>query len=544
MKLFLKIVFVFLFVSTSLLLVGSIIVGYENSVRYIVSLAGRSNRVDDLLLLLSHEKFLMIQFLFGVIVIMFAILLSKFESIYSAIRKFIYYFFRSAVSVCCDCKNVRFISFVVIPVVLVVYWLINLKGTSDEAYTYLTFINKPFYNCLIFYPFPNNHVFYSLIANFFDCLPFINKLILVRIPAFLASLISWMLVYSFVKRYYSEKVAMLVVGLFAISHMAVTFSIQARGYAFVNLFFIICLYAAFNLIKKGNRTEDWAVLIVGGILGFYAMPSFLYPYLTVNVFLLVYNLKYLKQQIISNIIVGIVVLLLYSPIMAIAGVDALINNKFVAPLDRINVIEALPILYKTTLQDLFGLHFLIGFVLIVLSFIISLRNKDKQIKAMWLLFLLIPAVLLICHSVIPYSRVFVYYSFIIPFLICISWADFIDKISAKIIFLAVIILQIISAVHTSYTLTEFNHLSDSLDEMYDNVIEDDKIYYNVSGAVSFEFEMTLRGRQNQVVTDDKIPLMDTDTVSGYDYIIIDVLRDATRKTKPYMGNPVQNIYKR
>lgn len=544
MKLFVKGVFAFLLFITLLLLLGTVVAGYESSIRYIVSLANRPNRGDDLLMLLSSKTFLVIQFLFVFIALLFTVLLLKFDSLYLSIKKFIDYIFKSARRVYEDCKNTKFILVILIPIVLIVYWIINLKGTSDEAYTYLTFINKPFYNCLIFYPFPNNHVFYSFVANFFDCFPFINKLILIRIPAFLASIISWMLVYSLVKRYYSEKVAMSVVALFAISHMAVTFAVQARGYAFVSLSFIICLYATFNLIKKGNKTEDWIVLVVGGIFGFYSIPSFLYPYLTVNVFLLIYNARHFKQQIFYNIIVGIIVLLLYSPIMAIEGLDALINNKFVEPQNRMQIVSALPGLYKIMIPDLFGLPFLIGFIIVALSFIVSLKNKDKQIRVMWLLFLITPVVLLIGHSVIPYSRVFIYYSFIIPFLVCISLTGFIDRISVKFISIAIIIIQSISALYTIGEFEEFNHVWDSLDAMYDCVIEDDKSYYNVSGAVNFDFEMTLRGRESQVVTNDKTPLMDTDTVSGYDYIIIDVLRDATRKTKPYLGNHQQNIYKR
>ena len=66
---------------------------------------------------------------------------------------------------------------------------------------------------------------------------------------------------------------------------------MSRGYAFMVLAFVVCMYATFNIISKGNRNKDWMFFAISGALGCYAIPSFLYPFATLNVIILFYNYK-------------------------------------------------------------------------------------------------------------------------------------------------------------------------------------------------------------------------------------------------------------
>ena len=121
-------------------------------------------------------------------------------------------------------------------------------------------------------------------------------------------------------------------------------------------FFIACLYNAYGIIRKNDNIENWIWFGISSILGFYTIPSFLYPFITLNLVILLYNRPNRCWQFITNAIVTIITIALYLPVIIVNGLDALTNNPWVKPIDRNVVISGMPSFLKVTLMSLHSFH--------------------------------------------------------------------------------------------------------------------------------------------------------------------------------------------
>ncbi|WP_165024513.1 glycosyltransferase family 39 protein [Dysgonomonas sp. ZJ279] len=543
-KLILKLGVIVSFMLLFAVLVLSFIFPYDAFIDLVLQLVNYpSDKRDVLAEMINPSRLLILQgaLLFGLLLIGF--LFFSFDKVYTYIQKFIYYFLRAVKSVFTDFKTKKALLVLAIPIVSSIYLGLTIPVSYDEAFTFLNFTNKPFYYCMIFYPYPNNHVLHSLLTNITDCIPFLPTLFCLRLTAIISSILAWTIAYSFVKRFYSQKVAMFVVGIVSMTFMSVYFNFMARGYGMVTLFFIIALYASYNIIKNNNRTKDWLFFMVSSVLGFYTMPSFLYPFVILNALILIYNYRNIKKQIVYNVLTIASVILLYAPIMIVDGIKALTGNQFVEPKSRFVVIEALPDFFRETLQDIFGLPFFISIILILAGFVIAFKNKDKWTMVLWVLFLLAPVVLLIAHSVIPFPRTFVYYAFVLIFLIGVSIGRYIEQLPNVVLIIGVIVIQIISFVNFSRQIGALESFNTQSSEINNLVLkEKNKTYYIGPSYINFEFEFISRGYNSQDLTIDTNERISADTIRHQGYVIIDSGNDATVKRKVFFSNGYQNVY--
>lgn len=447
-----------------------------------------------------------------------------------------------------DLKNRCIILLLLAPFITSVYFAFMLPVSYDEALTYVLFTDNPILYCISSYPLPNNHVLHSIITHITKHIPFFDILFRLRISSIIISLLTWIIAYSFVKRYYSVKVALFVTAISSMLFMSIYYSYMSRGYALVTFFFIIAFYASFNIIKLGSRNNDWVMFVISSILGLYAIPSFLYAYLTLNCFILIYNYKNIKQQIVFNLIIALGTLLCYMPIILNQGFSTL----SIPPKDITEVLALFPVFFKNTFSEIFGFRMILILVVVTLSFIVSLLKKKKQISILWMVFGLAPVILLILHSVIPFPRTFVYYGFVIVFLIGTSWSEYIEKISLKYLTLFLLIVQIGLFFNFKNTIIEYESFNIDFHDANVKFMEEGKTFYILSGLnlESHKFEMMLRDYD---YNDSKyesifhgfgdVTFIDTDTLkNNYDYIIIDREWDRTVNRKPIYSNQTLNVY--
>jgi 4-amino-4-deoxy-L-arabinose transferase-like glycosyltransferase len=78
-----------------------------------------------------------------------------------------------------------------------------------------------------------------------------------RISSIGASMLTCLLLYSLVKKYYSANSAIVVTGVASVLFMFVYYSFASRGYALINLFFVLALYAVHKIIFENNRVQHW-----------------------------------------------------------------------------------------------------------------------------------------------------------------------------------------------------------------------------------------------------------------------------------------------
>ena len=547
MKITLRYLLLTIIISLVTIIVASFINGYTDTLKYILKLINKPQLIKEASYLISYKSYCTILTATSFFIILLIICFSKFDLIYNYLKLFGKYCKSCAKQVGKDILNYRLAIVLVLPTIFILYYAFKTSPTYDEVYTYFWFVNKPFYNCMLFYPFPNNHVFYSLCANISNNIPLLSKLFLIRLPAILAFYLSTFFIFSFIKKHYSEKVSLCLVALFSTINIQLIFATQARGYTFVTFFFIICLFTAYNIVYKNNNKYDWVIFTFSSILGLYTIPAFLYPYATINFLILVFKIKDIKKQIFYNIVTCITVLILYAPIMIVSGVQALFSNRFIVSINRIQVLEELPSFYQALIKDLFGVNPIfvtIIAIIIFVTFIFSLFSKNRKLRITFLVFLVAPFFLLIMHSVIPYTRVFIYYSFILAFLVCITWQKYLDKIAIKILISSLILIQITNIINWINELENYEVIRKYIGDSYDPILTDpDKTFYYVSGDLDFMYKIAIRNMEDNLKLEEYLPYASADTIMDYDYILIEKDRDKTVNKNVYMSNEKMNIYK-
>jgi hypothetical protein len=118
--------------------------------------------------------------------------------------------------------------------------------------------------------------------------------------------------------------------------MGIYYSVNARGYFFLTGLSVAAALAMLGFVRNGKRNALF-VFVGASALGFYTIPVFLYPFAsTAFCGLLICIGVGLKKRLFELIFaccgVGILTLLLYSPIFAVSGVNSVIGNEYVAPL--------------------------------------------------------------------------------------------------------------------------------------------------------------------------------------------------------------------
>lgn len=432
---------------------------------------------------------------------------------------------------------------IIIPLLASIYFALNIPVSYDEAATYNYFTVKPFYFSMIFYPYPNNHVLHSLVTNLTEYIPFLPPLFCLRLPVILTSLFTWLIVYSFIKKYYNSNTALLVLGLMTAMFLSIYYSFMSRGYAFLVLAFVICMYASFNIINQANKNKDWMFFVLAGALGCYAIPSFLYPFATLNAVILVNNYKGIKKQVIANVFAGVLVVLLYSPIMFVDGIAALTSNQFVQQVDRAFIIHNIFHFCQAMIAEIVGAPlFFIYILLIPLGY--ALLRKDKKYIMLWMIFMFAPFILLLLHSVSPFYRTFLYYNFIIAFLFFIPFHSQLGKLHKLPVLLLVLFVQSIGV----YSFNEQIGIKEGFNTDVSKVVktyfkDSNKILFPCIASENYKFEAKVRGLDTLIDFQENEEI-NIDTLSmSYDYIIVEKKRDRTVQRQPYASSDKQNIYK-
>lgn len=459
-----------------------------------------------------------------------------------------YYVRTSFISVFKDALTPNAIIILTRPFIASIYFAWNIPISYDEAYTYLFFTSKPFFISFVFYPAPNNHILHSFLTNITDSIPFFSTLFRLRLPVIFISLLTWITAFSFIKRFYSERAATSVVALSSVLFLSLYYSYMSRGYAMVTLFFIICLYCVYSIIKNGSHIKYWTLFSLATILGFYTMPTFLYPYMTLNIILLIFKFKDIKKIVMVNVISGSITLLLYLPIIILNGFDALFNNEYVSRQSWSYVIEKLPGFLCETMESIFGIPYWISLLVFCISGILLYLNKKKFELSLWIIFGLAPFVLLLLHNVIPFPRTFLYYGFIIVFFLVISLNPYLKRLPNSLIISLLVVAQIIGVINFNAKIDEYESFNTYSHDINKRIIEKDKTYYMNSPFCTFnhQFELASHGidYNEKAFYDWDTIKASADTIYNYDYVIIDRKIDETRLRKPYYSNYWQNVYKK
>lgn len=531
-------------VSIALLILATLWAGHEASISFIASLAGQVEKAEKIAALVTPAKFRLLLLGGGLLLAGCMAAWKWFDVLFDQSARFVHYmwlgmsgtfrsFFRS---------KAKYLLF--IPLLSSVYFAATLPVSYDEAWTYLNFTTKSPIVSLAYYPVPNNHILHSLITNFTQYIPGLSPLFRLRISSIFVNLLIWITAYGFARRFFSEKMAWALVAVGAMLFMSVYYSVMSRGYALVVLFFVGAMYAAFHITKSGGRLRHWAWFSVCSVLGFFTMPSFLYPFLTLHIWIVVCNRKLIARQIVFGLATAACTALLYLPVVAVNGIGALTSNPFVRPISRQEVMERIPGYFADTLRDIFGMPHQLVAAFLAVSLLVLFWRCDWRYRSLAVVLTLMPFVLLAAHSVIPFTRTFVYYGFAWVFLSVIAWHKEILKINAIWLLAALLGIQAALFFNFRARIDVYEIYNTTYYPINQKIAGNKSYYFNTrTFDTNLSFELRVKGYEMTKQQRNFPPLyMSADSIFGFDYIIIDKPFDRTVLKEPLFSDPYVNVY--
>lgn len=200
-------------------------------------------------------------------------------------------------------------------------WMLFQPITADEAFTWVHYGVRHSIDIISDLKHPQNQVFHTLLMKWTATL-FGLDTITVRLPAFLASVLSMPLFYLFVRSMFNRYIAVISLALVAGSASLIEYGSVANGHAIV----WFCMVVALVLGRHFTKANDPLSAVGMGLflaLGMWASPGGLYPALMVllwSLFHLLFNHSdslpaRLKFWFAAFAVFLVLTLLLYAPII-------------------------------------------------------------------------------------------------------------------------------------------------------------------------------------------------------------------------------------
>lgn len=314
----------------------------------------------------------------------------------------------------------------------------DIPVSYDEAWTYVNFTSRPLYTALSYYPAPNNHILFSVLTVITGGAPW-PPLITMRLISLAFSLATTLTLFWIGVRAYDERAAIVGLSLFVFSFPVSLYAVQARGYAMLLFFTANCFSSLSAFRADPRRRWPLAAYIATSVLGFYTIPSFLYPFASISALVLAHGVRTKQWRVIVRplaIACGVIsamTLMLYAPVFLISGPAAVISNPDVQRLPLSIVVTRLPQHLAATANWLCGVR--AGGLSIVLAlaavsgYLISstAAGRGRNQQASMLAVLLLPPVIVLVHRVIPFERTWIY--LLIP--ICLLIMAMADRVLAR-----------------------------------------------------------------------------------------------------------------
>lgn len=378
---------------------------------------------------------------------------------YLAGIKYSFGFLRKGISNIPPLEKVVIITFFSAFSIRTIYHVITSPITSDEAWTYLTFISRGLPATLSLNYSPNNHILYSILGSFTFYLPFDSTFNL-RLPSLFITMACCLLFFVSIRLLFNTLTAFLSTSLLVSLYPFMYYSLQARGYLLITLLFTLCFFGLIGIIKT-ERREFWVIYSVAAIFGAYTLPSFLYPFLSLSLFAFFYFIfqrRYseIKRLIISGALIGFTVIFLYLPVFVVSGVTTVFSNEYVHPISRAVVWQSLPEYIPSLLWWLFG-NLFVSLILLGCSPFLKSPKNNLIVKLAFFCLLLVPLICIL-HSLLPFLRIWTYLVIAIAAAAALTFEKLIAKFNLNIWTVSLLCLIIL-------VLGEFNYVNKkSVDE--------------------------------------------------------------------------------
>lgn len=192
----------------------------------------------------------------------------------------------------------------------------------DEAFSYVHFSSKGFFVSALYYPNPNNHIFFNEIVSFWEVL-WQSKFWAIKTPSLIAFCVIQILLFRYFLVRLGFDLAVLGTIFFSLLSSVQAYSVSGRGYLLQMLFYFIGLW----ILERGlKNTTEKIVFITASILGFYTIPTFLYVFVGMG-FVLWRRQGFKITFGLSSVVLG-VTFFLYLPVYVLNGKANLLSESW------------------------------------------------------------------------------------------------------------------------------------------------------------------------------------------------------------------------
>ena len=217
----------------------------------------------------------------------------------------------------------------------------------DDAVSYEVFVSKGLLATSAYYPIPNNHVFSNTISLlFYQVNP--GFWWSMRLPVFLISISATIVLFAALLRQSDFRIATITTMLFCWLQLSLYHAGVGRGYWLLILMAGIVFFCTLELTRKaGQLRAAWTGLMLAGVLGSYAVPTFVLVLASSFSWLGISFLRHgqwvrSSQLVAVAVVIGLSTTALYSPLLLISGYAKFTGNGFVTALSPIEFWRGLP----------------------------------------------------------------------------------------------------------------------------------------------------------------------------------------------------------
>lgn len=205
-------------------------------------------------------------------------------------------------------KQYQWIQAVVLLLIVFAVYVAKINHTAgiDEIMTFFKYTRS--LPDVLLYDAPNNHILHSILVWLSTSL-LGNSLIAIRLPAFMAGIVSLALAYRMSKRWGNHHIALIAIMLMSITQDFVSYTVDGRGYTLTIMLAILLVETVpVSQYVISWKTGDYAFILSVGILLLIPSNAFLLVSIIVWVFLSAWRLQ--KRSLLINslpYILGLVV---------------------------------------------------------------------------------------------------------------------------------------------------------------------------------------------------------------------------------------------
>ena len=216
------------------------------------------------------------------------------------------------------------------------HYLVAYPLSTDETASFDYFVREGPRVILSYYPIPNNHLLYNLLAWPLHRAGLPPQLVM-RLPTLLLGGANLVLTLGLLSRIAGVRRALMITGLTALAPLLVYYGAIGRGYGLQLGMVQIGFFAALELLRPAScyRQLAWTALVLSSIAGLLLVPSYAYPLAALLLGLAAgfgrqQNWPALGSLLLAGMAIGLLTLLFYSPVGAVSGWDRLLANRYVA----------------------------------------------------------------------------------------------------------------------------------------------------------------------------------------------------------------------